>query len=215
MEAQDPTPPHNSLSDSNVLLFYSKFFSPHRKQPMPDSFSADGLRRIRRLAFWVRAMCLVGLVVIGTLPFVFWAQPDWVAEVVGQFWGVEKFQVTMTARLGGLAASLLPVGAILFSLWQMWMLFGCFARGELLAQEPAAHLRHLGLGMCALPFTQVLGRTLAILALTWGNPKGERQLWVGFSADHYLALLFGLLLLALAQVLLEAARVADENKGFI
>ncbi|MCH8857761.1 MAG: hypothetical protein IIA03_16375, partial [Proteobacteria bacterium] len=46
---------------------------------MPDSFSADGLRRIRRLAWIVRLLCLMGLVVIGTLPFIFWAQPEWVA----------------------------------------------------------------------------------------------------------------------------------------
>jgi hypothetical protein len=97
----------------------------------------------------------------------------------------------------------------------MWSLFGCFAQGELLARRPALYLRRLGLGLCALAAAQPLGHTLAILALTWGNPKGERQLWFGLSSDHYLALLFGLLLLALAQVLHEAARVADENAEFV
>jgi hypothetical protein len=97
----------------------------------------------------------------------------------------------------------------------MWSLFGCFAEGELLAPRPAQHLRRLGLGVCSLAAVQPLGHTLAILALTWGNPKGQRQLWFGLSSDHYLALLFGLLLLALAQVLHEAVRVADENAGFI
>ena len=93
--------------------------------------------------------------------------------------------------------------------------FGCFAQGELLTRRPAAHLRRLAFGLCALAPAQPLGHTLAILALTWGNPPGERQIWVGLSSDHYLALLFGLLLLALAQVLHEAARVADENAEFV
>ncbi|CAM3822566.1 DUF2975 domain-containing protein [Roseateles saccharophilus] len=182
---------------------------------MPDSFSADGLRRIRRLAWVVRTLCLLGVVVIGTLPFIFWAEPDWVAEVASKLWAVDTLQLDLGSRLWGLAASLLPASVSLFALWQMWSLFGCFAQGELLTQRPAQHLRRLGLGLCALAAAQPLGQTLVVLALTWGNPKGERQLWFGLSGDHYLALLFGLLLLALAQVLHEAARVADENAEFV
>ena len=182
---------------------------------MPDSFSADGLRRIRRLAWAVRLLCLLGVVVIGTLPFIFWAQPDWVTEVAANTWRLTKLQLDLGSRLWGLAASMVPTSVSLFALWQMWSLFGCFAQGELLARRPAQHLRRLGLGLCALSAAQPLGHTLAILALTWGNPKGERQLWLGLSSDHYLALLFGLLLLALSQVLFEAARVADENAEFV
>jgi hypothetical protein len=182
---------------------------------MPDSFSAAGLRRIRHLAFWVRGLSLFGAVVIATLPFMFWGQADWVADVALQQWAVKKVQVDLASRLWGLAASLLPVAVSVFSLWQMWALFGCFARGELLARAPAQHLRRLGFGLVTLAFFQPLGHTLSILALTWGNPKGERQLWFGLSSDNYLALLFGLLLLALAQVLTEAARVVDENAEFV
>jgi Protein of unknown function (DUF2975) len=182
---------------------------------MPDSFSADGLRRIRRLAWIVRLLCLFGVVVIGTLPFIFWAQPDWVAEVAGRTWHLSKLQLDLGSRLWGLAASMVPTSVSLFALWQMWSLFGCFGQGELLARRPAQHLRRLGLGLCALAAAQPLGHTLGILAVTWGNPVGERQLWFGLSSDHYLALLFGLLLLALAQVLHEAARVADENAEFV
>jgi len=182
---------------------------------MPDSFSADGLRRIRRLAWIVRLLSLCGVVVIGTLPFIFWAQPDWVAEVAARTWHLSKLQLDLGSRLWGLGASMVPTSVSLYALWQMWALFGCFAQGELLARRPARHLRRLGLGLCALAAAQPLGHTLGILALTWGNPKGERQLWVGLSSDHYLSLLFGLLLLALAQVLAEAARVADENAEFV
>lgn len=182
---------------------------------MPDSFSPDSLRRIRRLALAVRAMCLLGLLAIGTMPFIFWAQPHWVADVVLNQWSVRTIQLDLGSRLGGLAGSLLPTAASLVALAQMWALFGCFARGELLARAPARHLRRLGLALCALAVAQPLGRTLSILALTWGNPPGERQIWLGLSSDHYLSLLFGLLLLALAQVLAEAARVADENAEFV
>lgn len=182
---------------------------------MPDSFSTDGLRRIRRLAWVVRGLCLLAVVVIGTLPFIFWAEPDWVAEVASRLWTVRSLQLDLASRLWGLAASLVPASVSLFALWQMWSLFGCFAQGELLARRPAQHLRRLGLALCALAAAQPLGETLVVLALTWGNPKGERQLLFQLTGDHYLSLLFGLLLLALAQVLHEAARVADENAEFV
>lgn len=199
---------------SKQLLFYSKFFLLD-DEPMSESFSAAGLSRIRRLAWIVRLLCLLGVVVIGTLPFIFWADADWVADIAANTWRLSKLQLDLGSRLWGLAASMLPTGASLFALWQMWSLFGCFAQGELLARRPAQHLRRLAFGLCALAAAQPLGQTLAILALTWGNPKGERQLWLGLSSDHYLALLFGLLLLALAQVLHEAARVAEENAEFV
>ena len=201
-------------SHNKQLLFYSKFFLLD-DEPMPESFSAAGLSRIRRLAWIVRLLCLLGVVVIGTLPFIFWADADWVADIAANTWRLSRLQLDLGSRLWGLAASMLPTAVSLFALWQMWSLFGCFAQGELLARRPAQHLRRLAFGLCALAPAQPLGQTLAILALTWGNPKGERQLWLGLSSDHYLALLFGLLLLALAQVLHEAARVAEENAEFV
>lgn len=200
--------------NGNELLFYSNS-SCSKTITMPDSFSADGLRRIRRLAWMVRLLCLFGLVVIGALPFIFWAQPDWIAEVAARTWNLTTVQLDLGARLWGLAAMMLPTAVSLFTLWQMWSLFGCFAEGELLARRPAAHLRRLGLGLCTLSVVQPLGQTLAILALTLGNPVGQRQLSFSLASSHYLELLFGLLLLALAQVLHEAARVADENAEFV
>ena len=56
---------------------------------------------------------------------------------------------------------------------------------------------------------------LALLALALANPPGERQLALTLSSEHYLCLLFGLMLLAIAAVMREAVRVADENAEFI
>ncbi|MEO3691253.1 hypothetical protein [Roseateles paludis] len=182
---------------------------------MPEEFSPSGLRRIRRLAFWVRLMCVVGALAVVFLPFVFWAQADWVAQVLRDEWRLPLVQMDLASRLGGLAASLIPAGFIVYVCWHMWALFGCFAEGELLARTPAEHLRRLGLGLTLLAAAQPISQTLVVLAVTLGNPPGERRLWFGLSSTHYLVLLFGLLLLALAQVLLEGSRVAEENREFI
>ncbi len=158
---------------------------------MPDSFSTDGHRRIRRLAWIVRLLSLVGALFIGTLPFVFWAQPDWVAEVAARTWSLSTMQLDLGSRLWGLAAMLLPTAVSLFTLWQMWSLFGCFAQGELLARRPAAHLRRLGLGVSSLAAAQPLGHTLAILALEKICINGGRRGYLVGIAPRVLTELLG------------------------
>lgn len=182
----------------------------------PINTDPAGLPRIRRLARLVRLLSLLGAAVLLLLPPLFWSQPDWVARVARQQWFAgTTLQLDGAARWGGLAASSLPVAVGLWALWEIWQLFGCFGRGELLARAPAGHLQRLGLAVMAQAAAQPLGQTLAVLALTLGNPPGQRQLVFDLSADHYMSLLFGLVLLALASVIREAARVADENASFV
>lgn len=173
------------------------------------------LQRIRRLAQLVRLLCLIGALTLLLLPPLLWTQPGWVAEMAQKEWGIKLVQLGVDARLAGLAASALPVGVGLWAMWEIWRLFGCYASGELLSLRPARHLRRLGLALVTLAVAMPLGRALTVLALTLGNPPGQRQLSFVLSSEHYLSLLFGLVLLAVSTVLVEAARVADENAEFV
>ena len=53
------------------------------------------------------------------------------------------------------------------------------------------------------------------VVLTLGNPPGQRQLVIGLSWDDYLAVLLAVVLIAIATVMAEAVRVAEENEGFV
>ena len=175
-----------------------------------------GQRRIQGLIRLVRLLALVGGTAQLLLPLLFWSQPDWVAKVARHEWGATaSLQLDGGARLTGLAASALPALLGAWAMWQVWRLFGCYARGELLALAPVRHLHRLGLALAGMALALPLGQTLSVLALTLGNPAGERQLALTLSSEHYLCLLFGLMLLAIAAVMREAVRVADENAEFI
>ncbi|MCX2861059.1 DUF2975 domain-containing protein [Paucibacter sp. PLA-PC-4] len=176
-----------------------------------------GQRRIQGLIRLVRLLALVGGAAQLLLPLLFWSQPEWVARVARQEWGssAANLQLDGGSRLAGLAASALPALVGAWAMWQVWCLFGCYARSELLALAPVRHLHRLGLALVGLALAMPLGQTLALLALTLGNPPGERQLALTLSSEHYLCLLFGLMLLAIAAVMREAVRVADENAEFI
>lgn len=183
----------------------------------PLASRAAGSRPVRRLALAVRALCLLGAASLLVFPALFWSQPDWVELVVRQHWGHggAALQLDAGARWRAFAASMLAGLVSLAALWQLWRLFGCYGRGELLSPRPAQHLHRLGLALMALALTMPLSQTLVMLALTWGNPPGQRQLVFALSSQHFLALLSGLVLLAQALVMREAARVADENEGFV
>ncbi|MCV2349133.1 DUF2975 domain-containing protein [Paucibacter sp. Y2R2-4] len=186
-------------------------------QDTPSSSSSLRLRRIRRLAWWVRLLSLfaaVGLLV-GTA--LFWSRPGWLSSVAQDRWGLSEATINLDprSRLLGWAFSWLPNLVMLFALWQIWALFGYYRRSEFFASGPALHLRRLGAALMAYTLAQPLGVTLSVLALTLGNPAGQRRLYFGLGTDQYLSLFLGLAILVIGIVMEEASRMAQENAEFI
>ena len=52
-------------------------------------------------------------------------------------------------------------------------------------------------------------------ASAWPVRRGRREISVWVSSDDYVLLLLGLVLLAMSSVMIEAARVAEDNAGFV
>ena len=64
------------------------------------------------------------------------------------------------------------------------------------------------------PLAPLISVALTV-ALTLGNPPGERMLAITFSIHDYFALIVGGVLFAAATIMREAARIAEENAGFV
>jgi len=60
-----------------------------------------------------------------------------------------------------------------------------------------------------------LQRAAIGVALTVGNPVGQRVLVLGVNWSDYAAILCAAVLLASAAVMAEAARLAEENESFV
>nr|WP_316644123.1 DUF2975 domain-containing protein [uncultured Roseateles sp.] len=175
------------------------------------------LPRIRMLSRCVRALCAAGAVCLIVLPACIWSTPEWVAQTAASQWGLgaHAIQLALHNRLLGAAASLLPALVALFVLWQVWSLFGAYGQGQIFTPASVLRLKRVAQGMLCLPLAQPLSVALVGLALTMDNPVGERALILNVHWHDYLALLFGLIMLAIASVMGEAVRVADENAEFI
>ncbi len=109
----------------------------------------------------------------------------------------------------------LPLLSGLQLLWHVWRLFGHYGAGRVFDLTSVRHLQWLGWGLLALAAARPLSHTLAVLALSWHNPPGQRQLVLGISTDHYTLLMLGLVLVAMARIMRESVRVAQENAEFV
>ncbi|WP_179378065.1 DUF2975 domain-containing protein [Jannaschia marina] len=117
--------------------------------------------------------------------------------------------------VGYILLEVLLLTVALYVLWQLRGLFGRYAAGEILTAESAAHLLRAGAGTLLLAAGSVVVGTIQTLLLTWGNAPGERSLAVSVSNAELGFVISGGLLLVVGWALVEAARQAEENRGFV
>ena len=177
----------------------------------PSPFALKGLARAVQV-----------LALLGAAGLAYYAlQLAWTPELMVQYLLHEVMPELRYRTPEGLTQPLLwlslslPLGAGLLVLWHVWRLFGHYAAGRVFDLASVRHLQWLGWGLLILAAARPLSHTLAVLALSWHNPPGQRQLMVGISTDHYTLLMLGLVLVAMARIMRESVRVAQENAEFV
>lgn len=166
---------------------------------------------------WIlRALCLVGvaLLLLTPLSTAFGPLPTELASVGGaspQSWRIE----TDAQRVRVLIVHMLTAAAGLLALLQLWLLVGRYARGDVFSAASVRTFARFAHALLLYWLALVLGRALVVVALTWDNPPGQRVLIVGLGSDDFVLLLFGAVLAAVAQVMRQAARMAEDVAGFV
>lgn len=173
--------------------------------------------QLRRLCQWVRALVLLGALGQWAVMGLFWTSPEWIAQAAPQMTDLAGQAITLDAqaRWLGAAISLLPLAIGWYGLWQLWHLFGHYARGQALTATAQQPLRRFAWAVLLMAPAGPLFRAALGVVLTLGNPPGQRVLAIGVSSNDYLLLLVGLVLLAIATVMAEAVRAAEENRQFV
>lgn len=173
------------------------------------------MERVRRIATWMRLLALAGGAALVGATLWFWSSPQWIARTAAPELGLGAIALTPSVHAVAVAVALLPVAVGLFALWQVWQLFGAYARGEIFTAGTTVRLRRLAWALVGVAAAQVVARTALGLVLTMNNPPGQKALVIGLSSHDYILLLFGVLLLAIAWVMVEATRLARENEQFV
>jgi len=185
--------------------------------PVPsDAPFPASLQRIRWIAHCVRAMAMIAMAVLIGFHAMFWTNAALVERTVREDFGNEGvLQLDAVSRAWGFAVNLPMTLLTLYALVALWRLFGGYLRGQVFTEASTRHLRRIGQSLTVMALVMPLSDTATLLALTAGNPPGQRMLSVHLGSQHYIVLLLGLVLTAMAMVMREAQRMAQENAEFI
>lgn len=173
--------------------------------------------RQRRLCQAVRGLTLVGAISLVLVPAGFWLSPQWVADVGPNLPGMMGHPVTVDGRalMLGALGSLPTIALGLAMLWHLWLLFGHYLSGRVFGREALAAMHGFALALLLTALLLPLQRTAMILALTLGNPVGQRLLVFTVDWQDYLLVLVGAVLMAMVSVMDEAVKLAEENSSFV
>lgn len=180
--------------------------------PPPFTTLPPSLPRMVRI---VQGLCLLGALVLIAVPPWVWSSPELVHQFAPEIAGVHEPTVDTRARALGAALSLLPVGVGLYALWQLWGLFAEYGRGRVFGRVALDRLRRFAWALLAAALLAPLLRSAMSVVLTLANPPGQRMLVVSLSWHDYMAVLLAAVLIAIATVMAEAVRLAEENEGFV
>jgi Protein of unknown function (DUF2975) len=173
--------------------------------------------RLRRFSNVMVIVTSIGMVLIAVAMILVFVIPDWTRNLLMARLGEAGRHLTLTpGRLAvGAAITAVPVSVLLFGLWQARALFAGFAEGRIFTLASARRLRDFAACVMAQAILGPISSTALLLAFTYDNPPGTRQLSIGLSSNDYLALIVGGVLLAVAWVMVEATRIADEHASFV
>lgn len=175
------------------------------------------LRRVRRTSGWLKHLATLIVLGLAALGIGLALVPQWLEYAVTASYPTIPVATGLTAlkRILLMALISVPLGLMLYTLWQIRMLFGAYEQGAIFATEAADDLRRAGIALVAAAPVQIAVRTLSVLVLTYDNPAGQRMLAIELSSDTYLFVLFGSLLIVIGWVMREAAALSEEHRQFV
>jgi hypothetical protein len=184
---------------------------------MPAAQLSVPLGRIARLSRALEIATDIGIALVATLTVACFLIPDWSRNLLLAKLGQAgaALPVTPPARLAAAAVVATPVAVMLYGLWNVRALFREFARGRVFTADAARHLQIFAVTVLAQAPLGPLTSAGLSFAVSMAQESGPRMFAITLSLHDYYALIVGGALFAIASVMREAARLADENAGFV
>ncbi|HEX7866960.1 MAG TPA: DUF2975 domain-containing protein [Variovorax sp.] len=171
---------------------------------------------LKRHAQVVQALVLAGAALLLAQPVLLLTTSDWLDIFgFGSFLGLPNLPADEAGRWRTALVSLLPVGGGLYALRHLWQLFDEYGRGRVFGAAAQGALVRFAWAVLLLALLLPLARGLMTVALSIGNPPGQRFLSISIAWFDCLHILFGAVLVAIVRVMVEARRLADDNAGFV
>src|SRR3990167_5541419 len=113
----------------------------------------------------------------------------------------------------GVSSDILGLLPFILSLFVLKSIFRNYQNGEIFSKINAIYYKRLG-WLCLLNalIVESLSNTLLILTVSFTNPIGHRYINIHFGTPNLKALFFGVLLIVISWVMLEASKINDDQK---
>ena len=110
---------------------------------------------------------------------------------------------------------MIPAGILMYGLARLRRMFRLYAAGDIFSTDSARCLKQFAIAvMLQAVLRPVVGAAHSVI-VTFHNQPGERMLTIGFGSGEYAAILLGGLLLVIAWIMGEGAKIVDENRQFV
>src|SRR5258708_742630 len=187
------------------------------------------LDRVRRVSRVMQGMIVIGAAMALLVLLWAWLGPSVMEREVRTGAGRAHLKVEVLTRLRFavedaamtdqtqrivLIMSSLLMALVLYALYQAYQLFAGYRCGEVLTVRAAGRLRHISYAMLAVAVTVPILHAALSVVLTWNASSGQHLVLPLEASDYFIAALAGLLL-AIAHVLTEAAKIARENSEIV
>lgn len=178
-----------------------------------DGRSGGRLKNRARIARWLCLLsALSSLIGLGAL----WVDESLLRETLAnQVQPGLPITLTPTAQISAALAASLPAAAFVWAMLRLASMFHRIESGRVMAAVNARALAGAGGLFIAYGALSSLAHTLQVLAATLGNAPGQRALSIQIGSPEIGAVAAGAALLAFGLVMSDAARLAEENEGFV
>ena len=177
----------------------------------------QNLDKIRLVSRWMWLACNIALMCLPLFMIWVWLDFERFAPFIGHTLGLplQREYLGPLNLLLGFLCSLIPVSVILVGIWRLRQMFHNYQHGILFSQSNADHLlifaRMLFISVLLTPISSAL----LSVALTFSNPPGQRSLVLSLGSYQFATLFLAGVFMAVAWIMREGHRLANENAGFV
>jgi hypothetical protein len=184
--------------------------------PRPEPSRLSPQARLHRIARLARLLVLAGGALFTLNAVATWLFPDYAVHIIkSQTAAGIVGPLTTGTRVMLVLWDLPSLAVILMALLRLWQLFGEYLQARVFSARALTSLRGFARWVLAAAFLSPVYRAVLSVLATLQNGPGKRELTINLSSDDYLMLLIGVVLLAISSVMAEAARIAEDNEGFV
>ncbi|MDM3872549.1 DUF2975 domain-containing protein [Porticoccus sp. W117] len=172
-----------------------------------------------------RRMALASLICIIALPLalaIVWTSnnPILMEQIIGlDIQNINQQGATsglsLIQRVLGFLASMLPVGMLMWGLWNLKQLFSQYARLHLFNTATTTCLQRFAKALIFIAPLDILSGALISLITSFHNPAGQKALQISIGQPQLSTLFIGLVILAIARVLMVGQQLKEENEQFV